>query len=176
MYEEFKKFIKNKLVLAIISIVLGVILIIRQRSAIDSLVKIVGILLLLAALVFLILFLAKKEKQPSQLILAIVSFIIGLFFAVRPGLIVNIFPIVMGIILIISGLFDLWHSITAPPGTGGQAFLILISAIVILVGVLALFRPGAVANAIALFLGLCLLFNGIFDLILMIVVGEKSAE
>ena len=174
MYETFKKFIRNKILLAVLSIILGVILIVRQKAAIDSLVYLVGIILLIAAVVFLIYFFMQKEKQPAQLILAILSLILGLLFAIKPGLIVDIFPVLMGIILILSGLADLGHSITAPKGTGGRIFLILFSILVILVGVLCLFRPGAIANALALFLGICLLYNGIFDLILMIMVKEET--
>ena len=93
MYEEFKKLIKNKILLAVISIILGVILIVRQRSAIDSLVWVFGIILLISAAAFLILFIGRKDKHASALILAIICFIIGLLFVVKPGLIVNIFPI-----------------------------------------------------------------------------------
>ena len=177
MVEKLKEGLKSKILLAVISIVLGVILIVRQKAAVDSLVRILGIVLLITAVVFLILFLAKKEKNPVHLIISIAALIIGLLFTIRPDMIVSIFPIIMGIILIISGLFDLWQVISAPKGTGAgnRVFLILFSILVILIGALCLFQPTFIVNFIVLFIGICLLFNGVFDLILMIMTAEKPA-
>ena len=172
--ENIKKVVQNKIFLAILSIVLGVILIARQKAALDSLVWITGIVLLVSAAVFILIFAFKKDKHPSQLILGIVFAILGLLFAIKPGFVVNAFPVIIGIILIISGLMDLGSALTAPEGTSGKGLLILFSIVLILFGVLCIFQPGAIANAITLLIGIFLLINGIFDLILLIFIRKDD--
>ena len=160
----------NKLVMAIVGIVFGAMLIVMQREALDGLVYIMGAVLLVAAAVYVALYALGKQKRPSYVVSAIVAGVAGFVFVVRPDIIVNFFPMLVGFALIISGLIDLFQVLAVLRSEGRSwGTPAVMSAVVIAAGAFMLFFPGALVNLMVLIMGISLLVNGLFDLYLMLV-------
>ena len=165
--EKFMKVMRNKVVLAIASIVFGLVLIVWQRSAVETLVSIMGIIFLACAAVFIIMFAVQKEKKGGLLVTGIILAIFGAFFLINPDFVVKLFPVIMGIILVISGLFDMVNAFKLPKTVGSRTGIIVVSIIITALGVLCMFQPGIIADILMVFIGIMLLFNGVFDLVVM---------
>ena len=102
---------KSKLVPAVLSIVLGIVIIIARRAAVDLLVKIIGGLVIASGLFFILTYLMQKEKTPGSLEMVLtmagISVLIGILLISFAENIVDIFPTIMGIFLILNGLSHL---------------------------------------------------------------------
>ena len=162
---------KNKLISAIACIIIGILLIVFRRSALDLLVKIVGLIMIIGGL---IVFLGGRVKARStagtgisETTLACAAIIVGLIFIIGARGIVNIFPIIMGIILLITGLSNLTGTLTLSDEARGSSwtFSLILSIVVLILGLLVLFHPGAIANAIVFFVGVSVLIGGINQLL-----------
>jgi len=167
--DQMKELIKNKIVLAIAGIVFGIILIIHAAATLDALVTILGwVVLASAAVYFIRYFIRREDKNRSFVVIGIVLAAVGLLFVIRPDAIVNIFPIIMGIVLILGGTSDLLRSIgLSKAEVKGAVAFIIISILVIVLGILIMLHPGKVADMMATVMGISLLLNGVLDLILL---------
>lgn len=168
--------VRNKIVMAIAAIVFGFILILERASAVSALVKILGWIVLIAATVYVIrYFTAEKElRRTSRLVTGIILAIVGIVFVAKPDAVVNFFPFMMGVVMIASGISDLVTAVGFnKAGIKSSPALIAVSVGVIVLGVLIILQPGAVANAVMLLLGITMLVNGVFDLVLA-AIGKKA--
>ena len=159
----FKNLVRNKVISAVISIIIGLFLIIRRSSALDGLIWYVGILLLVGAVTYVLFYFTSKEKKKDTLFYAAILAIAAIVFLAKPQAIVNIFPICMGILLVLSGLESLYR-VFSYKGDSAKKFGVIPSVLVIITGVVIFLHPGAIADLITLFVGIALLLNGISDL------------
>ena len=165
MNSDYKKVLQdNQPVFAVISIIIGLILVFFRRFAVVTLVRVVGIMCLLGAAAFAVMYFTRKERNQVQAMFAIGTAIVGFIFAAFPGFIVELFPILFGITLILSGIGDLGQALSSNQGGSGKILMVILSAAIILAGILAIFRPGFIADIIIVFIGVCMIANGIFDL------------
>ncbi len=159
----FKNLVRNKVISAVISIIIGLFLIIRRSSALDGLIWYVGILLLVGAVTYVLFYFTSKEKKKDTLFYAAILAIAAIVFLAKPQAIVNIFPMCMGILLVLSGAESLYR-VFSFRGEGVRKYGVISSVLVIIAGIIVFLHPGAVADLITLFAGIALLLNGISDL------------
>ena len=164
---------QNKKVVAVASIVFGLILVLEQAAALDWLVSVLGYLLLGSAAVYAIMYAVGSEKQRSHVVAAVILGLIGLFIVVNPRAIVNIFPTLVGFVLIFNGITNFLHAyaIVRPAGRGWTTPMVLSVAVAVL-GLVMVVAPGLIMDVLVLFMGIALLVNGAVDLIMMVIDKE----
>lgn len=174
--DHLKNLMKNKIVLAVAAIVFGVILLIKRSEGIASLVRIMGIILLVVAAILIIrYFLNKKENITSFLIIGIICAAVGLLFVAAPRLIVDIFPFLMGALLLISGVDDLVRAINMVKNSAMNASVFVgLAVLIIVLGALILFHPGVIADLVVVMIGITMIIEGVVDFVVLM--GEKKAE
>ena len=167
MKENIRTLMKGKLIPAILSIVLGIVLIVARRAALDVLVKIVGILIAVSGVAFIVAYFVRGDSNAKlQLTVgpAAVAVIFGIVLFFCASAVVDFFPILMGIILILNGLS---HLTMASVDDGDRVITAIMGVIVIIFGVLIVLRPGFVADAVMVFIGAFFIVNGLFDLFIV---------
>lgn len=167
MKENIRTLMKGKLIPAILSIVLGIVLIIARRAALDLLIRIIGGLIAAGGLAFIIAYFVRGDSTGKmQLIVgpAVIAIIFGLVLIFCAPAVVDFFPILMGIILILNGLS---HLTMASVDDGDRVLMAIMGVIVVIFGVLIVLRPGFVADAIMVFIGAFFIVNGLFDLFIV---------
>ena len=166
--DKVKSFLGNKVILAVLSIVLGIVLIIARGSFIDMLVKVIGIVLIVVAAVYILLFILSGESRAvSQMIYAVVALIVGIFFLARPWVVVNFFPVVFGVILAVSGAANLVEAIKSSASGGPKITAILFSVLVLVLGILIAVNYRASVDIYVVLIGIAFLVNGILDIFAM---------
>lgn len=167
MKENIRTLMKGKLIPAILSIVLGIVLIVARRAALDVLVKIVGVLIAVSGVAFIVAYFVRGDSNAKlQLTVgpAAVAVIFGIVLFFCASAVVDFFPILMGIILILNGLS---HLTVASVDDGDRVLTAIMGVIVIIFGVLIVLRPGFVADAVMVFIGAFFIVNGLFDLFIV---------
>ena len=156
-----QKLTRNKTILAIASIVIGVFMMIRRGSMVADLLKIVGYLLLAAGAAYLIFYFIGKNREGVRLGYAAVAAIAGLVLILRPYSVLSIFPILAGAVLVINGISNL---IQASQGEGAPSYSRIVAIVIIIIGALLIFRPFRIWDALVFIMGAALVLNGLADL------------
>ena len=160
--------LKEKTLPALLSVALGIVIIIARRSALDLLVKIVGGLIIAGGVAAVAVYLNRKDRDKGDLkmvlIMAAAAAVIGLLLISLAESIVDFFPTLMGIFLILNGLS---HLTMASVDEGDRVLTAIMGVIVIIFGVLIVMRPGFVADAVMVFIGAFFIVNGLFDLFIV---------
>lgn len=169
MKDFFQQLVRNKVITAAVSIVFGIILIVGQGSAVAQLVRILGFLLLTGAAVGLITYFVGKEnrRDPTTLTLSILGILASLVFIYSPWWLVDIFPVVMGVVLIINSVANISGLVSAPAKAKTFPAAMVLSILTLVLGFVAVFHPSSMANAIILYIGIVYLCNGISDLVML---------
>jgi uncharacterized membrane protein HdeD (DUF308 family) len=92
-------------------------------------------------------------------LLGVLSIIGGIIVLVWPGSGVVALSVILGIFLLMSGVGELWWATRESPGTKGRAWLFALGAIDVVGGLIAVTWPGITALALALVIGVYLLFS-----------------
>ena len=167
MEYRVKSLLKSKLVPAILSIVLGIIIIIARRSAVDLLVKIIGGLVIAAAIGFIIVYLTRPDKEagnlPMVLLTAGATALTGILIIVFAESIVNIFPIIMGIYLILNGMSHLAAGYAAPEN---RIIAVIMGVLLIVLGILIVMQPSFLVDMLMIFIGAAFVVSGLSDLLI----------
>lgn len=168
MEYKVRQLLKNKMVPALLCIALGILIVIARRAAVDFLVKCIGGLVIAAAVGFVAVYMTRPDKDagnlPMVLAIAGVTALTGILLITFAENIVDIFPVIMGLYLIMNGLS---HLTAACVSTANRVTAAVLGVLVIVLGVLIVFRPGFLVNMIMVFIGGSFIVNGLSDLLLL---------
>ena len=174
MEYRVKQLLRSKVVPAVLSIVLGIVIIIARRAAVDLLVKIIGGLVIASGIGFIMLYLTRQNREagnfPMVLACGCTAVLIGILLISFAENIVNIFPMLMGIYLILNGLSHFSAAYVSPRD---RILICVMGVLVIALGILIVLRPGAIVNMTMVFIGASFVINGVMDLLMIRRVRES---
>ena len=140
----FEKFLKRSnwtdIVISLVFAIMGILLIVRTDDLMSTISVVLGVVFIIMGVLRLIDYFTSSDKQDYILTLALIYIIIGTIILFRPDIISNLFSIVVGIWIILTGLRDfqtalVWKDIKSKYWTASIIFsmLIIIAGIAILV-------------------------------------------
>ena len=155
------KIIRNKTIYAVASIVIGIVMLIKGGRMATDLIRIVGWLLIGTGVAYAASYFFGEDRDEVQLGYAILAGIGGLLLVLLAGTIVNLFPILAGIVLIVNGVINLGNARGDDEGSKNTK----ITAIaVIVLGVLVIIFGKTLINAAVVIMGILLILNGLAEL------------
>ncbi|MBR2822672.1 MAG: DUF308 domain-containing protein [Clostridia bacterium] len=156
-----RSIVRNKTVLAILSIVMGIYMCVAGRNVLYSIIRVAGYGLIGAAIIYLVLYLTGQNgRDQVKMGYAIVSGIAGLLIVRLAPAIVNLFPILAGVGLILAGIGNL----TQAAGSGMPMVSKVGPIVTLVLGLLILTHPGTVVNMVVTLAGIALILNGLSEL------------
>ncbi|MDD6154246.1 MAG: DUF308 domain-containing protein [Eubacteriales bacterium] len=174
--EKMSRLKKSNAFAGIIFTVLGGVLALYPGLAISLLCTILGVAILIIGVAYIITNVAGKREGLSGnffLGMGIVLVVIGLWFITRPDFLLDLLPMVFGVIVVIDGCANIGESVlSARLGNSSWWVSLLLAILTIVMGCYLIFRPFNVMMTIARVIGVIMIFNGITDLI--IVSGIKT--
>ena len=156
-----EKLIRNKTIYAVASIVIGIVMIIKRGQMADDIVRIIGWLLIGTGVAYAATYLVGDNKDQVKIGYAVAAGIGGLLLVLLSRTIVNLVPILAGMLLIVNGIGNL-------NGVSGDqdvpAYSKGVAIAVIALGVLLIIFSRTLINAAVLIMGVCLVLNGLAEL------------
>ena len=113
------------------------------------------------AAAYLVSYFMAKDKDSINLGYSVLAAAAGILLIVLAGPILNLFPRILGIVLVINGVTNLSQA-NVPGAT--PKYSKAVSIIILIVGVLVFFRPGVMINAVTFVAGAALILNGLAEL------------
>lgn len=176
---EIKRQIKiakwDKVITALLAIVVGVLFIVLPDSSSDVLCTISGIVLMTAGVVAIIAFASYGFFFGGHaLISGIALLLAGLFCIVNPNVVKDLLTVIFGIFIVIDGSTSIADSIECERAhVDGWVGMLLLSIITVVLGVLVMFGP---FDTVMIFAGISLIVDGLCDIIMICVFSHKIRE
>ena len=151
---------------ALVAVAVGIIMIIYNEQAMNIVVKIIAALLFASGIVSLAVGMRKKNDSTSKLMNfnAIVDIVIAALLFVFNGFVANLIIYLIGFVLILFGLFQIFALIAAGRVTGFAFWAFLMPVLVTGAGAFLLFTPEFAKSSISLIAGISLLIYGVSEL------------
>ncbi len=172
MIKEFKK---TTVISAIIYIIAGLILLIFPTLTAQVIAYAVAAIFLIFALFEIFAyFLSKPESMHKGLTLGLFSLALSIFIFCAADLLISIIPIILGFLIILSGIVTLQQSIDLVRlKAKGWIAMLVVACVNIVLGILCIANPFATATALMSLIGVGLIFSGISDIVAILYLGDK---
>ena len=176
---EIKRQIKiakwDKVITALLAVIIGVLFIVLPDSSSDVLCAISGIVLMVAGVVAIVAFASYGFFFSGHaLISGIALLLAGLFCIVNPNVVKDLLTVIFGIFIVIDGSTSIADSIEcARAHVEGWVGMLILSVVTVVLGGLVMFGP---FDTVMIFAGISLIIDGICDIIMICVFSHKVRE
>ena len=164
---------KNYFISAILTIALGAVLVIWPDWSGRILCYLLGAALILMGGIQLIVCIRAERigfYSKFSMLMNIILILLGVWVCIRPDTVLSLVPVIIGIVMLIHGCMDLQFTMDIKHAGSGKWWIALIFALVTLtLGVFLVMHPFLAFEITMLIIGIGLLYDGISDLVLMIV-------
>lgn len=162
---EIKKFFTKlkweKLVTAIVVIVLGIVFVADPNGSGDAVCKVAGVAMIVLAAAMLIRYFSSAQLFPENLIFSAVLLLLGIFFIAKSGVVMTVLGLFFGIFLVIDGASKIRDGIDAAKAKmQGWWIWFLLALLTIVLGVLVMF-----GESVMTLLGISLIVDGVSDIV-----------
>lgn len=143
------------LIRAVTALIIGLVLVLMPGVAADYLVITIGILFIIPGLFGIIGYFGTKkgEKSPRFPIEAVGSLFLGLWLVIMPDFFVNILMYVLGFVLLLGGLQQVYTLIRARKWTDVPVAFFVAPVLVMMAGLLIVFSPRDSQQALFIIIG-----------------------
>ena len=171
---------KNYFISAILTIALGAVLVIWPDWSGRILCYLLGAALILMGGIQLIVCIRAERigfYSKFSMLMNIILILLGVWVCIRPDTVLSLVPVIIGIVMQIHGCMDLQFTMDIKHAGSGKWWIALIFALVTLtLGVFLVMHPFLAFEITMLIIGIGLLYDGISDLVLMIVAAYAQHQ
>ncbi len=167
-----KDIIKKKEIKGILGslllIVLSVFLMLKPIEIIGTLIKVIGMILLICGVFdFTNYFVNKKEESLFDygLVKGIIEITIGVLFIFKYDLLINLFPCILGLIIVFINIFKLQTSISLKEFESNYMTGVIISSLSIILGLVIVINPFETLEVVIIVSGAVLLISELSNII-----------
>lgn len=162
---EIKKFFTKlkweKLVTAIVAIVLGIVFVADPNGSGDAVCKVAGVAMIVLAAAMLIRYFTSAQLFPENLIFSAVLLLLGIFFIAKSGVVMTVLGLFFGIFLVIDGASKIRDGIDAAKAKiQGWWIWFILALLTIVLGVLVMF-----GESVMTLLGVSMIVDGVSDIV-----------
>ena len=162
---EIKKFFTKlkweKLVTAIVAIVLGIVFVADPNGSGDAVCKVAGVAMIVLAAAMLIRYFTSAQLFPENLIFSAVLLLLGIFFIAKSGVVMTVLGLFFGIFLVIDGASKIRDGIDAAKAKmQGWWIWFILALMTIVLGILVMF-----GESVMTLLGVSLIVDGVSDIV-----------
>lgn len=167
-----KDIIKKKKIKGILGslllIVLSVFLMLKPIEIIGTLIKVIGMILLICGVFdFTNYFVNKKEESLFDygLVKGIIEITIGVLFIFKYDLLINLFPCILGLIIVFINIFKLQTAISLKEFESNYMTGVIISSLSIILGLVIVINPFETLEVVIIVSGAVLLISELSNII-----------
>ena len=166
MKSEIKNMFVSSLISSCVMLVMGLILFINPESTIALISYIFGgILVIVGANALINYYMRKQQISTFELIYGVLGIVGGLILILNPRAIASLIPLVLGIWITISSLGKLKYIWDNAMKDRKGTISLVITIIMLILGILLIFKPFDGAKMIAQMVGLFLVIYSILDIV-----------
>ncbi len=162
---------------AVLSVILGVLLIVWPATVITMLARVIAVILVISGLFMLIPKLLEAIKSYPSIIVSILIIVIGVWMFLNPAIVASVIPMVIGALMVVHGLQDLSLSIEGKSKKASNWWtMLLMGALNVFFGILCIANAFGLVKLAMIFIGIMLVYDGLTDMIIVHKVNKATRE
>lgn len=166
---EVKSFSKSYIFLSALYVALGVVLIAWPSLSVRMIGIALGIVMIVLGITYGFIYYTRDNHQgflQMDLVIGIVCVAFGVFILLNQTFLTEVLPFAMGIILLLGAVVKIQNSLNMRKLKIRKWYLVLICALVIVaLGIVLLCNPFEKERYMLLYIGICLILDGLTNLI-----------
>ncbi|MFT3984686.1 MAG: DUF308 domain-containing protein [Lachnospiraceae bacterium] len=170
----------NTFLVSLLYVVLGVIMMLFPRSTMETLCYVFAGVLFLIGLVYTVSYFKRNVVESYyryDLVYGLVTILCGFLIIIKVDLLINLIPIIMGILIFGNGIIKLQHAIDLKRvNFSGWFYVLIFSLLCITIGTVLIFQPAFIADTVTIIIGISFAFSGITDLITLLLISKKMKD
>ena len=178
MKEIFKRTTNSIIASAILSALVGIIMIIFPNMSIKTISMISAIYIILHGVILIVLDIkASRYYIPFDGMLpGILSIILGIILLVKPNILSTLFTIAIGVWIILSSINSLKMAIALRGEDVPWVLLLLFGIIDLIIGIIVVFNPFTASISLMIFIGIMLIVHSIIDIVDMVIIKRDAKK
>ena len=166
----------SSIIVAFLSIVLGVVLVMYPDKAASIFVKVCGYALIALGVYYIVVYFARKSKVAMlqmEMLLGIVLLLIGIWMVTKPASVIALLQYVVGALIVIHGIIDLQASLNIKrAGFDKWGASLVLSLLTLALGALIIIDPFSATQVLMVVIGIVLVFDGLSDVYIIAVLSK----
>ncbi len=173
MFELFRRIKMHVLLTAVLTLILGLILLFQPGIAMGTVLSILGWILVITGVVSLLVVLLTHGTMMGQgdLVLGLLELATGLVILMKPTFLVSLVGIVLGLLMVMHGARDIQSAREAKALGYDWKLSLGIGVVTVVMGAIVMFSPFSTAKVLLQVAGICLIVDAVGDLVL---IGKSS--
>lgn len=169
MFDLLRRIRVNFVLTAILTLILGILLITSPGTAMRTVFLLVGWTLVISGAASLFTALLSKGQPVGQgdLVLGLVQVATGLVVLMRPGFLMSLAGIVVGFVLLIHGIHDIQHARESKALGYDWKLSMGVGIAAVVMGVIVMINPFSTMETLLRIAGIFLLVDGVADLLMV---------
>ena len=163
---EFLSRIKADFLLSsVICIALGIVFIIWRASVLEVVANILAVVLIIVGAIYVCSFFMRIITNGLSVAMGLIVLAVGIWFMIQPRIVVELIPIVIGLVLIFHSIRSIIEAIDARKyGYGGWNIGLVFSIISLVCGIICVTNAFDLMKTATAIVGVILIFNGISNI------------
>ena len=175
--KEVKQFSKSYIFISALYVVLGVVLLAWPTLSVQIICYGLAVAMIVIGISYGIMYFTKDSLEgflQMDLVIGIVCLAVGIFILLNPTFLSSVLPFAMGIILLLGAIVKIQSAFNMKKLRLKKWYLILICALVIgVLGAVLLWNPFEEEKYMILYIGICLILDGLTNLISLICIQTR---
>lgn len=150
----------------IVMLLAGIFFLVFPVGTLTAAVRVLGIVLILAGILGVGGEIAKKvDKSDLKLLCYAAAVIAGIIVLVSPSFVLNAFPFIVGLIILILGILDVVRAIQILLETvDGWKMEVVLAALTVIAGIILMINPFGTLKILARVFGLVLIYHAVIGI------------
>ena len=163
---EFLNRVKADFLLSsVLCIALGIVFIVWRASVLEVVANILAVLLIIIGAMYVCSYFLKIVTNGLSVMMGIVVLAVGIWFLLQPRIVVELIPIVIGLVLIFHSIRSIVEAIDAKKyGYNAWGVGMVLSVISLVCGILCVTNAFNIMKTATVIVGLILIFNGVSNI------------
>lgn len=169
MFDLLRRIRVNFVLTAILTLILGILLITSPGTAMRTVFLLVGWTLVISGAASLLTALLSRGQPVGQgdLVLGLVQVATGLVVLMRPGFLMSLAGIVVGFVLLIHGIHDIQHARESKALGYEWKLSMGVGIAAVVMGIIVMVNPFSTLETLLRIAGIFLLVDGLADLLMV---------
>ena len=169
MFDLLRRIRVNFVLTAILTLILGILLISSPGAAMRTVFLLVGWTLVISGAASLLTAIFSKGQPVGQgdLVLGLIQLATGLVVLMRPGFLMSLVGIVVGFVLLIHGIHDIQHARESKALGYDWKLSMGVGVAAVVMGVIVMINPFSTVETLLRIAGVFLLVDSVADLVMV---------
>ncbi|MBO6215626.1 MAG: DUF308 domain-containing protein [Lachnospiraceae bacterium] len=165
MMETLKNIKLHVIIAAILTVILGIVMIASPIEVNSIIAKTVAAIVVIVGAVRIIGGIMAESHKLAIILVGVLIVIIGVYLWTNPGFVISIIPVIIGIIMIFHGIQDMILAFEGRAFGGvGFVWMMLLGIISMILGAVCISNAFGVVALVTRILGIMLIYDGISDM------------